>query len=366
MSRSRHYLHACLVLTALPLLVGCGDSADTPMAAPPLPVRTVRVEPVSFQPVVRMLGVVRAGGDAALLAPLRGRIRYPWRFAGGRGEGATVAAGEPLAELVNEQVAHEQSMARIRSAAADAELERWERAFAAGVEAETQVVRYREAAAAARQQLRTAQLQQARLVVRAPIAGRLAVERALPAGSDVEAGTELAHVVAGGAARVEGWAAAADRPLLVPGLAVRVLPAGGGAPLAMGMLREVAPELDAAGALRTVTEVEGGPDGPELPPVGEGVELEVALAPHPQALVVPAEAIVIGEGDAAVYVALRERGLVARRRGVQTGLAAGGRVEVLDGLRAGDRVVVEGAAFLTDGAPIVEPSAAGAGAGGPG
>ena len=360
MSCSHTSFRACLLLT---LLAGCGDGADTPSAAPPLPVTTVRVEPATFQPIVRMLGVVRAGGDAALSAPLRGRIRYPRRFVNGLVDGATVAAGEALAELVNEQVAHEQALARIRSAAADAELERWERAFAAGVEAETLVVRYREAAATARQELRATELQQARLVVRAPIAGRLAVARAFPAGSDVEAGAELAHVVWSGAGRVEGWAAAADRPLLVPGLAVRVLPAGGGAPLATGVLREVAPELDSAGALRTVTEVDGGP---ELPPVGEGVELEVALAPHPQALVVPAAAIVIGEGDAAAFVAVRERGLVARRRSVQTGLAGGGRVEVLDGLRAGDRVVVEGAAFLTDGAPIVEATTAGAGAGGPG
>jgi membrane fusion protein (multidrug efflux system) len=342
--------------------VGCGGAEGEPAAAPPLPVTTVRVEPTTFRPTLRLLGVVRAAGEAAVVAPARGRVGYPRRFAGGLVDGAVVDAGEPLLELFNEEVEHLQAMARIRSVAADAELERWERALAAGVESEAAVVRYREAAAAARQQLQAARLQTARLVVRAPVAGQLAVGRPLPAGSEVEAGTPLVRVVAlggaGGGARVEGWAAAGDRALLAPGQPVRVLDAGGDRPLAAGTLREVAPELDAAGTLRVVADVAAGG---ELPPAGEGVELEVGLGERAAALTVPAQALVVGEGGSAVFLAVRQRGLVARRRAVQTGLAGDGRVEVIDGLRPGDRVVVEGAAFVADGAEIVETRAPEAG-----
>jgi len=357
------FIALALALASMPI-TGCGEPPEGSAEPPPTPVVTERVEPATFRPVVRLLGVVRAAGEAAVAVPVRGRLRYPARFAGGLVDGAVVAAGEPLAVLTNEQVENAQALARIRSAAADAELERWERAFAAGVEPETQVVRYREAAATARQELATARLQTARLVVRSPLAGRLAVDRVVSPASEVEAGTPLVRVVAAGGGRVEGWAAAADRALLVPGLAVRIFPSGAGAaarPLAAGVLREVAPELDPAGTLRTFAEVTVGR---ELPPAGEGVEIEVALAEHPRALTVPATALVVGEGDAAVFVAVRQRVLVARRRAVLAGLSGHGRVEVLDGLHAGDRVVVEGAAYLTDGAAIAEAPRGATGSGG--
>ncbi len=350
-----------LLLLLVPLAAACGGGSDEAPPSPPLPVTLSRVEPAAFRPTVRLLGIVRAAGEATVVSPARGRLRYPARFARGLVDGAAVAAGEPLVLVDNEEVAHQQAMARIRSTAADAELDRWERAFAAGVESEASVVHYREEAAAAREQLATALHQSAELVVRSPLAGRLAIAQPLPPGSEVMAEVPLARVVAGGGARVEGWAAAGDRGLLAPGQAVRVMASGGGRPLAAGVLRELAPELDAAGTQRVVAEVTGGR---ELPPAGEGVELEVTLAEHPAALTVPAAALLVGEGEAAVFVAVRQRGLVARRRELLTGLAGDGRVEVLDGLRAGDRVVVEGAAFLADGAAIVEaPREPGSGAG---
>lgn len=356
-----HQAVAFVVVMGLPLAaLGCGEVEEEAVAPPPLAVTTVRVEPTTFRPTLQLLGVVRAAGEAAVVAPVRGRLRYPRRFAGGLVDGAAVTAGEPLLELHNEEVEHLQAMARIRSEAADAELKRWERAFEAGVESEAAVVRYREAAAVARQQLQTARLQTARLLVRAPLAGRLAVERPLPAGSEIEAGTPLVRVVAAGGARVEGWAAAGDRAVLSPGQPVRVLAAGGERPLATGTLREVAPELDGAGTLRVVAEIA---TGGELPPAGEGVELEVELGEHAGALTVPVQALVVGEGGSAVFVAVRQRGLVAKRRAVQTALVGDGRVEVIDGLRPGDRVVVEGAAFVADGAAIAETAAADGGGG---
>jgi membrane fusion protein (multidrug efflux system) len=218
------------------------------------------------------------------------------------------------------------------------------------------VVRYREAAAVARQELATAHQASARLVVRSPLAGRLAVDRPLAPGSEIEAATPLARVVTVGGGRVEAFGAASDRTVLTPALPVRVLAAGGDRVLATGTLSEVSPELDAGGALRVVASVA---DGAGLPAVGEGVEVEVSLGEHPRALVVPSRAVVVGEGDTVVFVVERQRGLVARRRAVQTGLGGGGVVEILDGLHEGDRVVVDGAGTVADGSPVAETSTGG-------
>ena len=340
---------------ALFALFSCGKDPGEEQPNPPLPVVTRRIESAPFRPVLRLPGVVRAG-EVAVAAPVRGRIRYPARFASGLRDGAAVRAGEPLAILANEEVEHALTMARMLSVAADSERERWQRAFTGGVASGEQATRYREAAAVAHQELQLALQQAARLVLHAPISGRLAVAKSLPAGSEVEPGAPIAGIVAAGAARVEAWAAAGDYALLVPGLHVRVMAAAGGQQLAVGMVRELAPALDAAGILRVAAEVE---DGRELPPAGEGVELEVSLGEHPTALAVPRAALVMGEGEVAVFIAVLQRGgLEARRQSVHIGLSAGDRVEVLDGLHPGDRVVVEGAAFLSDGAAIVEVPAA--------
>ncbi len=57
-------------------------------------------------------------------------------------------------------------------------------------------------------------------------------------------------------------------------------------------------------------------------------------------------------------------GVAARERAVRLGLRVDGRVEVLEGLREGDRLVVDGALTLRDGAEVeIVPAPAGAGEG---
>jgi multidrug efflux pump subunit AcrA (membrane-fusion protein) len=63
-------------------------------------------------------------------------------------------------------------------------------------------------------------------------------------------------------------------------------------------------------------------------------------------LVVPAEAVVIRDGFPYVFTVADG---VAKRVRIATGERLGNEVEVLDGVRAGDRVVVKGAGFLGDG-----------------
>jgi multidrug efflux pump subunit AcrA (membrane-fusion protein) len=63
----------------------------------------------------------------------------------------------------------------------------------------------------------------------------------------------------------------------------------------------------------------------------------------------PANAVQFGQDGAFVLVAA---GDVARRKTVQTGLNAGGWVEILGGLGADERAVVGAPAGLSDGAAL--------------
>jgi membrane fusion protein (multidrug efflux system) len=337
------------ILLAL-LFAGCGRPPAIPEEPPPLPVRLEAVKRASFQPTLTLMGVVRPSGEAEVVAPAAGRLRYPARFPAGLSTGTEVRAGKVLARLFNPQQELHLAEARLLLDAARSELDRNQRAFEAGLISAAHLSPFKVEADLAARRLTAAQQQLGSLDLRSPVAGRLMIDRRLPAEGEVTAGTVIARVAAGGALRVEGRAAAADRGRLRPGLTVRFVTPGSPEPTGHGVLQEIAPLVEAGGTVPLVVQVI---DGTGLPVPGEGVEMRVELDLRTQAVTVPEEALVVAEGGSAVYVVKARAGL-AQRRPVTTGERGGGRIEVLTGLSPGERLVVEGTALLTDGAPVTQ------------
>jgi len=123
----------------------------------------------------------------------------------------------------------------------------------------------------------------------------------------------------------------------------------------MGRIARVSPVLDPA--TRTAPlEVEIPNADYRLKP-GMYARVGLITESHPNALVVPTNALVDSNGTRGVYLALNN---VASFHPVKVGIEGNERTEVLDGLAAGDRVVTTGAAGLRNGDPIV---LAGGGAG---
>lgn len=336
-------------LLALFLFAGCRPAEEVPEEPPPLPVKLETVARAPFQPTLTLLGVVKPAGEATVVVPSSGRLQFPGRFRGGLSSGLQVRAGEVLARLYNTDAEQSIAEAKLRLDAASTELTRYQRAFENGVVPAAQVAQYKAAADLARQQLEAARQRRSTLDLRSPVSGWLLVENRLPPESEVQAGAVLARVAAGGAPRVEARAAAGDRNRLREGLEVRFVSPGAapaGTDAGRGVIREISPMLEAGGTVPIVAEVTAGS---ALPSPGEGVELRVELDPRPQALTVPEEALVVSQGGTAVYV---KDGRTARRRAITTGSRSGGRVEVLTGLSPGDKVVVGGAALLSEGALI--------------
>jgi len=353
----------CAVLSLLFGVLALGACAQAPAAvpeeAPASPVRLEVAKRESFQPELTVLGTVQPGGTAEVTVPAGGRLLYPARFSSGLVSGVEVRAGEVLAHVSLQDAEAALSEARLRVQAAESELARHQRAFDAGVEAAATLATYKSEADLAHSRLTAAQNRLGRLDLRAPLSGRLIVDRRIAPGSEVAAGAVLGRIAAGGALRIEGRAAAADRDRLHAGLAVRF--AGG---VGAGVLREVAPVVDAGGTVALVAEVTD-PSG--LPAPGEGVELRVALDRHEQALTVPEEALVVVDSGSALFVAERWRdGYIAKRRPVTTGARGNGRVEIVRGLAPGDKVIVGGAALLTSGDAVTAVTEPAAGAAAPG
>jgi RND family efflux transporter MFP subunit len=89
---------------------------------------------------------------------------------------------------------------------------------------------------------------------------------------------------------------------------------------------------------------------------GMYARVDLRVGDKPDALSVPRNAVVDHGGARGVFVA---DGQTARFRKVETGIQSPERVEILSGLREGERVVTTGAGALADGDRIVLPGAGG-------
>jgi len=82
---------------------------------------------------------------------------------------------------------------------------------------------------------------------------------------------------------------------------------------------------------------------------GASVKGEIILGEHPNAVLLPEQCIVLRPAGEVVYVV--KDGL-ALQRIVKTGMRQDGKVEIIEGLSAGEVIAKDGAAFLTDKAKV--------------
>ncbi len=343
----------CIALLLALVLLGCWPQDYQAPEPAKVPVRSEVVEVGPFQAGLILLGRVEPASRLELRSPAAGRVAYPRRFASGLRTGERVARGEVLFEIDNDDERLRLSEAELAGRLADTELARARQGVEGGVLPAAELKQREIDAELAAERLENARLRTTRLRVKAPVAGTLRVDRVFAPGSEIAlAETVVAELLGDGMPRVEAWAAASDRDRLRTGLEVECLRPGNGKIVGRGSVAEVAREVDRTGTLRLVAEMTE--ISADLLP-GEGVELRLLLDARPDAITVPQEALIVDGGVATVFV-LEPSGSQyrARRRLVQSGSRSGGRVEILDGLRPGERVAVRGAELLADGLPATE------------
>jgi membrane fusion protein, multidrug efflux system len=82
---------------------------------------------------------------------------------------------------------------------------------------------------------------------------------------------------------------------------------------------------------------------------GASVTGTVILGEQAAAMMIPEQCLVLRPAGEVVYVV---RDNIANQAVVKTGLRQNGLIEVLEGLNDNDTIVVDGAGFLTDKAPV--------------
>ncbi len=183
---------------------------------------------------------------------------------------------------------------------------------------------------------------QPRFTLVAPIGG-VVTELALREGATVMPGMTLARIQGTATVWAEGELPESQAALLQPGTPVTATSPAVPGQRFEGRVQALLPAVDAATrTLKARLELRN-PSGRLVP--GMFVQMQFQTAARAPALVVPSEAV-IRTGRRSVVMVAEDNGRF-RPVEVTPGAEAGGRTEILEGLRAGDRVVLSGQ-FLID------------------
>lgn len=175
--------------------------------------------------------------------------------------------------------------------------------------------------------------------LRAPADGLIS-KRLVQPGQVVSAGTELLRLIRDG--RLEWRAELPESQLADVAVGNTVeLPYAG--QVVSGRIRAVTPGVDAQTRTGTIYADLPAPD-----PLKPGMYVEGRIVTGDgQALTIPTAAIVQRDGHSYVF-SVNDKQQAARHR-VRTGQAVNGQTAILEGLKPGDKVVVDGAGFLGEG-----------------
>jgi len=349
---------ACVTTTSLLLCAACGGGAAKPRAFPPADVGIVTIAPQTLPQSYDLVGQVEPSRRTDVRARVEGVIlERPFT------EGAAVTAGQVLFRLdrVKTEAAYASVLARYNNAKST--VGRLDPLLARHAVAQQDVDNARTELDAAKAALDQARKDLDDSVVRAEVAGRVGRAR-FEVGGRVTGPADLlttiddldpAYVVfRPSTTQVLDWKAdPRSAPLLEPGgkLEVRVVLPNGALLPRTGRLTFVAPSLDSATGTQEFRATFENHDRILLP--GQFVNVRLSGFSRANALAVPQRAIQTGLGRQFVYVVSAGDTVVARD--VKTGPWSGTLWIVDDGLKPGDRVIVDGVQKVAPGR-VVKPS----------
>jgi membrane fusion protein (multidrug efflux system) len=344
-------LKSRLILIGLALvLAGCGGGgARERDRAPPL-VKAEAATMMDFADRIEAVGTARANEQVTLSAPVTERI-VRLNF----DDGAFVRRGQIVAVLRQAEQSAQLNEATARQRETQQQLERVEqlknRGFATRSDYDARVA----AAAAARAQSQQVRSQIGDRVIRAPFSGWVSL-RNISVGAMASQGAEIATISDLTAIKLDFTVPETMLAAIRTGLPIQVRASAYPDRAFNGVIHTIDPVIDPNTRAVMVRARLLNPDRALRP----GMMLTVSIQSAARTGLSVPELAVVGEGDNRFVFALDGNGR-ARRVPVRTGARAGGRIEVVEGLRPGQRVVTEGIVKVSDG---MEVRLAGGGQGG--
>ncbi len=329
------------VLVATLLTAGCAPEQQA--EAPAEVARNVRVLDLAPTDVTEYLEITGP------MAPVRGAVVSAEEsgsvFAVPHDKGDVVQEGDVLVELDRRLLAAELEAARANVELQDYSAAKVSSLYEAEKVSRLELLTARNAAAQARAQLAVVERRYDRSAVAAPFAG-LVTDRYVEPGELVAPGTPVARVVDPSALKLVGVVTERDVAGIDEGSQVEVTLDGSDG-MVVGEVVWVGFEADPLTGKFTVEIRVPNPDGG----LRSGVvgRASIRSAEHVGVIAVPRDAVLSTPEGRAVYVVESDR---ARLRSITTGADQGLMVLVVDGLAAGDRLVVRGQRDLIEGALV--------------
>ena len=261
-------------------------------------------------------------------------------------EGQSVEAGDVLVKLDNlEQVA---DLAAAKAALVDSEAsyQRSLELFSTNVVAKSQLLQDEAKKIADEAMVSVAQARLADTIVKAPFAGRIGLRR-VSLGNLTGPGTVITTLDDTDIIKVDFDLPEVYLSRLVPGLTVKAHSAAWPGQVFMGSVSSVDTRVDPVSRTIRVRSVMPNTDGHLRP----GMFLTVTLLnDNVEALVIPERALIPERSNQYVFVVTDDQR--AERRIVRIGRRRPGEVEILEGLSAGERVIVDGTQKARDGQAV--------------
>lgn len=305
-----------------------------------IPVLTAMARTEALARELRALGTAHANESVEITSKLS-NIVTAVHFA----DGQRVVRGQVLVQLDSAQARADLLVAQAALTESTSQYNRSRELLATQVVSKSQFDQLEATKVANAARLDAARARLEDTVIRAPFSGRVGLRRA-SLGSLVNPGTPITTLDDLGAMKVDFAVPENSLSMLRSGLPVVAQSNAYPGKNFVGKVDSIDSRIDPTTRAVTVRAVVPNPDGLLKP----GMFLTIALTrDQRQALVIPEEALVPEQDKQYVFVVENGRAL---RREVQIGQRRPGSVEVVAGIKVGDRVVVEGTVKVRDGGPV--------------
>ncbi len=320
------------------------------MKPAPVAVSVSEVVPGLWEPGIETIGTAAALRGTDLAVEASGIVREV-RFAAND----RIAAGQVLVQIDDRQERADLAAAKAGADLAETALKRARELREKGVSATSALDQAEAAAIEARATVSKIEAALSTKQLTAPFAGIIGIPQ-IEVGAFVGAGTPFATLQDRSAMRVDFTLTEQQAAQVQPGMAVTVRSEVGDVELS-GTITGIEPKIDPNSRLVTLR-ADVPNDSDKLTP-GQFVRLRVNLPTEEGVIALPQTVIASNLYGDSVFV-LREEtpdaaeapALVAKQVFVKIGRRSGGRIEIVEGLAAGDRVVNAGQNKLSSGASV--------------
>ena len=307
----------------------------------PVPVSVLAIAKGPVSSYITSTANLVAESEVKILAEAEGRVAELLVE-----EGRHVGKGQVLAQLVKEDAEISLKKGQVRLENARINFERAEQEVADHLISQEQFDKDRLDLQIGQQELAEAQWRLEKTTIRAPFSGRI-TERFMKLGQHVRPGDQLFTIADFDPLIAKIFLPEKDVYGLKEGRDVRIVLKANEQTRFQGRIRQISPVVDTAtGTVKLTIEAKEPPA--DVRP-GAFVTIDIVRETHPQALLLPREAVIRELRDAYVFVA---NGGIAEKRTVALGLEEGSRIEALSGVAAGEQVIVAGQGGLKQGSPI--------------